>query len=75
MAHKVEFLKSTTINGVKYEAGKKLNVSTSIYNRLIKAELAKDFVAKKEIKKDSELAPKKPEQKPEQKPSEEEKAE
>jgi hypothetical protein len=44
MAHKIEFLKSTTINGVKYKAGKTISVSTSIYNRLLKADLAKDFV-------------------------------
>ena len=48
MAHLVEFLKSTTINGVKYETGKKLNVSTSIYKRLISGKLAKDFEEKVE---------------------------
>lgn len=42
MAHKIEFLKSTTINGIKYNVGQKLQVSASIYNRLLKAELAQD---------------------------------
>jgi len=48
---KVKFVKEATVNGVKYSAGDCLNVSTSIYNRLVNGKLAQDYTIEKGTKK------------------------
>ncbi len=49
---KVEFIKGAKVNGVSYKKGDTLNVSSSIYSRLVSDEKsAKDFEPPKEEKK------------------------
>jgi hypothetical protein len=58
---KIQFLQECPINGVTYQKGDVLNVSMSIYNRVISGGYAtdlKDEAAKEDVKEDVEVAEK-----------------
>jgi hypothetical protein len=58
---KIQFLQECPINGVTYQKGDVLNVSMSIYNRVISGGYAtdlKDEVVKEDVKEDVEVAEK-----------------
>jgi len=67
MAREVEFIKDSVVNKQKYKTGQKLNVSTSIFNRLIEAGEAKETEASKKALKEQQEKPKTEQKKAEEK--------